>query len=100
MLNCVCLCLRGKVLNSRPIFDNFLTLKLNCFSVFSLIRGRKKDKFKDGAGSKKRVLYFFKKRIRQQIKKNNGKLNLLNLLMGVAVQEVLLFCCATALIVK
>ena len=47
---CVCLCLRGKVLNSRPIFDNFLTFKLNCFSVFSLIMGRKKDKFKHGVG--------------------------------------------------
>ena len=48
---CVCLCLRaGKMLNSRPSFDNFLTFKLNCFSVFSLIMGRKKDKFKDGIG--------------------------------------------------
>ena len=47
---CVCLCLRGKVLNSRTIFDNFLTFKLNCFSVFSLIMDRKKDKFKHGVG--------------------------------------------------
>ena len=47
---CVCLCLRGKVLNSRSIFDNFLTFKLNCFSVFSLIMDRKKDKFKHGVG--------------------------------------------------
>ena len=47
---CVCLCLCGKELNSRPIFDNNLILKSTCFSIFSLIIGRKKENFKDGIG--------------------------------------------------
>ena len=47
---CVCLCLCGKVLNSRPIFYSILSFKLNCLCVFSLIMGRKKEKFKDSIG--------------------------------------------------